>query len=47
MKIPARGRILSGWTPPPPETQRECERGHPAAARSPCRRRCSTFSRSR
>jgi predicted aldo/keto reductase-like oxidoreductase len=26
MKIPARGRILSGWTPPPPETQREFER---------------------
>ena len=27
MKIPARGRILSSWTPPPPETQREWERG--------------------
>jgi aryl-alcohol dehydrogenase-like predicted oxidoreductase len=26
MKIPARGRILSAWTPPPPETQREFER---------------------
>jgi hypothetical protein len=26
MKIPARGRILSGWTPPPPETQRAFER---------------------
>jgi len=26
MKIPARGRILSGWTPPPPESQREFER---------------------
>jgi len=26
MKIPARGRILSGWTPPPPETQRASER---------------------
>jgi predicted aldo/keto reductase-like oxidoreductase len=26
MKIPARGRILSGWTPPPPEAQREFER---------------------
>lgn len=27
MKIPARGRILSTWTPPPPESQREWERG--------------------
>jgi uncharacterized protein len=26
MKIPARGRILSGWTPPAAETQREWER---------------------
>ena len=26
MKIPARGRILSGWAPPPPETQRAFER---------------------
>jgi hypothetical protein len=26
MKIPARGRILSAWTPPPPETQRPAER---------------------
>lgn len=26
MKIPARGRILSGWTPPPPEAQRASER---------------------
>ena len=26
MKIPARGRILSGWTPPSPEAQREFER---------------------
>jgi hypothetical protein len=26
MKIPARGRILSTWTPPPPETQRAAER---------------------
>jgi len=26
MKIPARGRILSGWTPPPAEAQRAFER---------------------
>jgi aryl-alcohol dehydrogenase-like predicted oxidoreductase len=26
MKIPARGRLLSSWTPPPPEQQREVER---------------------
>jgi aryl-alcohol dehydrogenase-like predicted oxidoreductase len=26
MKIPARGRLLSGWTPPPLEKQRESER---------------------
>ena len=26
MKIPARGRILSSWTPPPPETQRSSQR---------------------
>ena len=26
MKIPARGRILSAWTPPPLEQQRESER---------------------
>ena len=26
MKIPARGRILASWTPPPPEQQREIER---------------------
>jgi hypothetical protein len=26
MKIPARGRILSTWTPPPPKSQREWER---------------------
>jgi hypothetical protein len=26
MKIPARGRLLSTWTPPPPETQRAFER---------------------
>lgn len=26
MKIPARSRILSTWTPPPPEQQREAER---------------------
>ena len=26
MKIPARGRILASWTPPPPDTQREWER---------------------
>ena len=26
MKIPARGRILAGWTPPPLEQQREVER---------------------
>ncbi len=26
MKIPARGRLLASWTPPPPEQQRESER---------------------
>jgi aryl-alcohol dehydrogenase-like predicted oxidoreductase len=26
MKIPARGRLLSGWTPPPVDEQREVER---------------------
>jgi predicted aldo/keto reductase-like oxidoreductase len=26
MKIPARGRILAGWTPPPPDQQRASER---------------------
>ena len=48
MKIPARGRLLSTWTP---AAAREADRPtavrHRARARSPCARRCATSSRSR
>jgi len=42
MKIPARGRLLSSWTPPADGDRY----GAKARARSPCGRPCATSSRS-
>ena len=51
MKVPARGRILSTWTPPPIEQQKHSWEGMvvaaPRRAPSPCARRCTTPSRAR
>jgi uncharacterized protein len=51
MKVPARGRILSSWTPPPIEQQKHSWEGMvlqaTPAARSICARQCTIRSRSR